>query len=107
MISHEVGIHILLSHLDHLIRQFEREIPRITDNPRIYGNVSYMAFESLAAFYNKKVLERYTMDVQSSNDLHYFVILSVGGMNNLLVEAPGLYFHHFTCAGGSQRERLL
>jgi hypothetical protein len=28
-------------------------------------------------------------------------------MNNLLVEAPGLDFHHFMCAGGSQRMRLL
>lgn len=72
MISHEVGIHILKPYLSHLISRFEREIPRINDDPRIYGNVSYMAFESLAAFYNRKVLERVTMDAFSSNDYYKF-----------------------------------
>ena len=28
-------------------------------------------------------------------------------MNDLLVDSPGLYFHHFVCAGGSERERLV
>ncbi len=72
MISHEWGIHVLLPHLRTLKWQFEREIPRITDNPRIYGNVSYMAFESLAAFYNRKVLGRNASDVDTSNDYQRF-----------------------------------
>src|SRR5690554_2813482 len=55
MISHELGIHILVPHLWDLVEKYRKEIPRIND-PNISGNVSYMALESLASFYNKKVL---------------------------------------------------
>jgi hypothetical protein len=67
MISHEVGIHILFTHINKLVFQYQQEIPKI-ENPYIYGNVSYMASESLAAFYNQKVLKRNAYDVYCIND---------------------------------------
>lgn len=71
MISHELGIHILLPYLSKTINKFERDIPKI-NNPKIYGNVSYMAFESLASFYNMKVLNRNTRDIHPTNDYNKF-----------------------------------
>jgi len=71
MLSHELGVHILLPDLKKSISKYEREIPRI-DDPDIYGNVSYMAFESLASFYNMKVLNRDTRDIDSFIDFKKF-----------------------------------
>lgn len=71
MISHELGIHILLPYLSKAINKFERNISRI-NNPEIYGNVSYIALESLATFYNMEVFNRETMDIHSSNDYNKF-----------------------------------
>ncbi len=67
MISHEVGIHVLMPHLSALLDKSGKEIPKI-DDPYIYGNVSYMAFESMAAYYNRKVLGRDALDLYCSND---------------------------------------
>lgn len=71
MISHELGIHILLPHLWDLVEKYRKEIPRI-NVPNIYGNISYMALESLASFYNKKVLPGETMDTFSHLDFDKF-----------------------------------
>jgi hypothetical protein len=67
MISHEVGIHVLMPRLEGLLGRFRSEIPKI-ESPWIYGNVGYMAFESLAAYYNRKVLGRAALDVYCPND---------------------------------------
>ena len=55
-----LSIHILLPHLGELFNKYQQEISRI-DIPDVYGNVAYNAFESLAHFYNRKVLNRELM----------------------------------------------
>jgi len=72
MISHEVGIHVMMPRLQPLLDRVRREIPRLTA-PHVYGNVGYMAFESLAAYYNRKVLGRAGLDVHCPNDPSAFL----------------------------------
>ncbi|MDI9412047.1 MAG: hypothetical protein GX973_07855 [Firmicutes bacterium] len=71
MLSHEIGIHTLLPHFRETISDFEDKLPDITAE-NLYGNVSYMAFESLAAFYNEKILKKAQSTGQASNDYPLF-----------------------------------
>ncbi len=71
MISHELGIHILRPYLKETILQDEKNIPKI-DQPGIYGNVSYMASESLAAFYNERLSDGKLSTGCKSNDYSIF-----------------------------------
>lgn len=74
MISHELGIHVLLPHLGELFNKYQQEISRI-DVPDVYGNVAYNAFESLATFYNRKVLNRGTHDFYEGHDMDKFLAI--------------------------------
>ncbi len=67
MISHEVGIRVMMPRLQRLLQEFRRDVPKI-ESPHIYGNVGYMAFESLAAYYNRRVLGRAGSDIYCPND---------------------------------------
>jgi len=74
MISHEIGIHVMLPVLEEYITKYLHEIPRI-EKPGINGDVSYMAFESLAAFYNELVSDGKLHTGYDSNDYPFFKTL--------------------------------
>ncbi|MEJ6951364.1 hypothetical protein [Natronospora cellulosivora (SeqCode)] len=71
MFSHELGIHVLLPDLIDLISKYEKELPRI-NKPDVYGLVSYMAFETMAIFLNRKVLARETCEASKWIDFTTF-----------------------------------
>lgn len=71
MISHEIGIHLLLPYLQKKIQYFENTLPRI-NKPGIYGLISYMGFESLVAFYNERILGTEFSTGRDANDYPLF-----------------------------------
>ncbi len=71
MLSHEIGIHLLLPRLREQISRNEQDIARL-EKPGLYGIIGYMAFESLAAFYNEILSEGALLTGQETNDYHTF-----------------------------------
>ncbi len=56
MSSHELGVHLLLTCLQDKVQESEISFPKV-GRLGIYGLVSYMALESLVAFYNELISE--------------------------------------------------